>query len=74
MAKKAVGGRPAIFGPKDGGQSYRVLALTKLGTREFEAARRELKRLAKWPRRVSDADVVDFLLRGCRYPGPTKER
>lgn len=57
-------GRPSIFSPKDGNQAYRILALTKQGQRMFEDARKALKRLAKWPGRVSDADTVEFLLRG----------
>ncbi len=65
---KTVMGRPSIFSPKDGNQSYRILSLTKHGQREFEKARAELKKLAKWPGKVSDADCVEFLLRGRTLP------
>lgn len=57
-------GRPAIFVPKDGGKAYHILALTRQGRRMFEDARRRLKMLAKWKGRVSDADTVEFILRG----------
>lgn len=57
-------GRPSIFSPKDGTQAYRILALTKQGQRMFEDARLALKRLARWKGTVSDADTVEFLLRG----------
>jgi len=56
-------GKPAIFRPKDG-KPVRAGALTALGTRLFDAARSELKKLSKWPRRVSDGDVIDYLVRG----------
>lgn len=57
-------GRPSIFAPKDGERSYRILALSKEGQRLFEQARARLKRLAKWPGSVSDADTVEAVLRG----------
>lgn len=57
-------GRPSIFTPKDGNQSYRILSLTKVGQRLFEQARAKLKRLAQWGGSVSDADTVEFLVRG----------
>lgn len=56
-------GRPSIYSPKDGDRSYRILSLTKAGQRAFEAARAQLKKLKKWPGKVSDADTVEFLLR-----------
>ena len=62
MAKKA-GGRPAIYGPKNGTKSYRALCLTKEGQKRFELTRREVKRLHKWRGTVSDADVIEHLVR-----------
>lgn len=67
MGKKGSGGRPVIYGPKNGNREYRVLALTKDGQRGFEAARKALRKSKDWPRDVSDADVIDFLVR--RYNG-----
>jgi hypothetical protein len=61
-AKKAKGGRPVIYGPK-ADKKYRILSLTKVGSRQFEKARAALKKEKKWRGRVSDADVVDFLVR-----------
>lgn len=57
-------GKPTIFAPKDGDQRYRINALTRKGQQLFEAARAKLKRLSKWRHQVSDADVVESLLRG----------
>lgn len=57
-------GRPSIFTPKDGERSYHILSLTTLGARLFELARGKLKRIAQWPGAVSDADTIEFLLRG----------
>lgn len=62
MAKQM--GRPTIFSPKEPGRSYQILAMTRDGRRMFERSRKELKRLAKWPGKVSDADTVEFILRG----------
>lgn len=64
MKQKAAGGRPSIFIPKDGGVPIRALALTAWGTKEFERQRQRLKALAKWPGEPSDADVIEYLLRG----------
>lgn len=61
-AKKAKGGRPVIFGPKQD-KKYRILSLTQIGSRGFEKARAALKKAKKWPGRVSDSDVVDYLVR-----------
>lgn len=63
---KNLGGRPSIFSPKNG-MGVRVQALTQWGSAEFEAARVRLAGIAKWePTRVSDADTVEYLLRGER--------
>ena len=54
-----------MFTPKDGGVPIQAIALTTVGTRKFEAARAMLARLAKWEAaKVSDADTIEFLLRG----------
>lgn len=66
MVKQA--GRPSIFSPKNGDQTYRILALTRDGQRMFEQARKRLKALAwqwcRWRGKVGDADTVEFILRG----------
>jgi len=70
MAKKNPGGRPSIFGPRDGEPVH--LRLTKFSTRRLNAAYRELATLASsidpdrlWePEQVSDADAIEFLVRG----------
>ena len=56
-------GRRALFRPKDGDRSYRVVSLTAKGQRLFEQWR---ARLAKWSgfSAVSDADVIESLVRG----------
>lgn len=65
--RKAMG-RPSIFSPKNGKQAYHILALTREGQRMFEDARKRLKTLARelidWKGKVSDADTVEFMLRG----------
>lgn len=63
MGKKNAGGRPSIYGPKNGTRSYRALALTRDGQRMFEAWRRQVKALNRWPGAVSDADVIEYLVR-----------
>lgn len=63
MAKRNVGGRPTIFGIRDGATVNG--RLTKYGTAKLEAGRLELAKLAGWePEKVSDADVVEFFARG----------
>lgn len=57
-------GRPSLFTPKDGGKAHHILALTAEGEQLFDDARARLKALAKWPGNVSDADVVEMLVRG----------
>lgn len=58
-------GLPSIFFPKDGGRPVRVGSLTKAGARAFDLKRKQLAALVRWPvARVSDADTVEFLLRG----------
>ncbi len=70
MVKKTGMGRPAIFVPKDGTKCVRTGPLTKDGTKRFEMARQRLGQLAGWPaEKVSDSDVVEFLVRG---EAPTK--
>lgn len=65
MEKKNGMGRPAIFVPKDGPKSVRTGPLTLDGSKRFEMARQELGLLAGWPaEKVSDSDVVEFLVRG----------
>jgi hypothetical protein len=56
-------GRRALFRPKDGDRTYRVVALTQRGQQLFEQWR---ARLQKWSgfAAVSDADVVEALARG----------
>ncbi len=61
MAKKAVGGRPAIYGPKD--STVQVRSITKVGARLMNTARTVVRKVSKWPGKVSDADVVEYLLR-----------
>lgn len=63
MAKKSVGGRPTIFGPRDGDTVHG--RLSKYSTKRFEQARRELARIAGWEaEQVSDSDTLEFLARG----------
>lgn len=57
-------GRPSIFTPKDGDQTIRAIALTTVGQRLFNAARGRLRTLAKWTGHVSDADTIEYLVRG----------
>jgi hypothetical protein len=54
-------GRPSVFDPKDGTRYQGVM--TKVGSKRFESARKELAALAGL-KRVSDADVMEFLVRG----------
>lgn len=56
-------GRPSIFAGKQPQPLIRA-TVTKEGRQRFELARAALKKLAKWPGAVSDADTVEFLLRG----------
>lgn len=64
MPKKAKGGRPVIYGPKnDKRGTVRALALTREGRTMFEDWRRQVKRLNRWPGKVSDADVIEYLVR-----------
>lgn len=65
MTKKAVGGRPSLYSPKDG--KVQVRALTTTGARILNTARTVVKKLSKW-RTVSDGDVIDYILR-CWYSG-----
>lgn len=59
------GGRPSIFSPKDDPTPPpRISALTKEGRRLLEAARKKLAKLAAWNGVVSDADLVEYLVRG----------
>jgi len=57
-------GRPSIFRPKDDTQRMQVVGMTERGRALFEQAREQLKKVAKWPGRVSDADVIEALVRG----------
>lgn len=61
MAKQ-VFHRPSIFRNK----SVRVQGMiTKAGKVAFEQRRQQLAKLAGWdPKKVSDADVIDYLARG----------
>ena len=63
MAKKPTG-RPSIFSPKDGGQRYEILALTKRGQQLFEQARAKLQKLTGWTGKVSNADTLEMVVRG----------
>lgn len=64
MAKKNTGGLPSIFRNKKGGARYQGV-LTKPGSMKFEEARKRLAKLAaRRVRKVSDADVMEFLARG----------
>jgi hypothetical protein len=67
MAGKQMG-RPSLFSPKDGNRGYQILKLTKEGQRLFEAARKKLAKLAKtiagWEGEISDANTLEFLVRG----------
>lgn len=62
MATSA-GGKRAIYQPKDGDKSYKALSLTAKGQQLFEKRRAALGKRHKWPRSVSDADVIDDLVR-----------
>lgn len=70
MAKKNPGGRPSIFGPRDGEPVH--LRLTKFSTKRLQSAYRDLATLATsldpsrtWePEQISDADAIEFLMRG----------
>lgn len=65
MVKKTAMGRPAIFVPKDGPKCVRTGPLTMDGGKRFEMARQRLGVLAGWqPEKVSDSDVVEYLVRG----------
>jgi hypothetical protein len=60
---KNVGGRPTIFGTRDG-EPVRG-RLTKHGTARLFAARRRLAHLSGWEAdAIGDADVVEFIFRG----------
>lgn len=61
VAKK-VSHRPAIFRDK----KVRVQGMiSKAGAVAFEQRRQQLAKLAGWdPKKVSDADVIDYLARG----------
>lgn len=61
--RKNLGGRPTIFGARDGDVVRG--RLTKHGTARITAARRRLAQLAGWEAEaVLDSDVVEFLARG----------
>jgi hypothetical protein len=61
--KVNVGGRPTIFGKRDGDPVRG--RLTSHGTARFEASRKALAKLAGWePEQVLDSDVIEFELRG----------
>jgi len=63
MVKQSLGGRPTIFGPRDGKTVHG--RLSKYSTKRLEAARRDLAKLAGWePENVSDSDTLEFLARG----------
>ena len=58
------GGRPTIFGSRDGGARVAGV-ITARGSVRFEYARRELAKIAGWEvEQVSDSDVVEFLTLG----------
>lgn len=61
MVKKATGGRPSIYSPKDG--KVQVRAITAEGARILDKARKVVATLAQWKGKVSDGDVIDWLLR-----------
>jgi hypothetical protein len=62
-ARKNVGGRPTIFGTRDGDTVHG--RLTKYSTKRFTQARRELARMAGWEaENVSDSDTLEYLTRG----------
>lgn len=63
MATKSTGGRPSVYSPKDGDKTYRALALTKKGQTLFERARKELQVVNPAFGRVSDSDVIDYVVR-----------
>lgn len=60
VAKKAMG-RPTLY-KKDGPDVHG--RISKTGGKVFEKMRRILKRQTKWPGKISDGDVVEFILRG----------
>lgn len=63
ITRRSVGGRPTIFGPRDGDTVHG--RLSRYSTKRFEAARRELAKLAGWEvEQVSDSDTLEFLARG----------
>lgn len=58
------GGRPTIFGSKEHGSRVQG-GLTKVGTSQFEVARKKLAKMVGWAEsRVSDGDVIEALSRG----------
>lgn len=61
MAKSSVMGRPTIFKGKKGDR-YQG-AVTPVGSRGFEAARKRLARLAGL-KTASDGDTIEYLARG----------
>ena len=63
MAKRGPG-QPSIFRNKKGGDRLQGI-VTPEGSRRFEMARRRLAKLAgREVEHVSDADVIEFLVRG----------
>jgi len=61
LARPAGRGRPVIYSPKDG---ERVQGrLTKRGSEKFERTRRHMQQ-EFGVQKVSDADVIDYLVRG----------
>lgn len=60
---KPKGGRPSLFGPKSTARVQAVLTVT--GSVRFEATRTRVANLiGKEAEQVSDADVIEFLVRG----------
>lgn len=57
---KSIMGQATIYKPKGGGRRYQGI-VTRAGSRAFEAARAELKKLAAWPRRPSDGDTMEYM-------------
>lgn len=65
-------GRPAIFRHKDAKNIHGMI--TQDGERAFEQARRTLAKIVDWPvKRVSDGDVIMFLVRGYRMKRSSDE-
>jgi len=60
---KQLNGRPCVFRNKDGGARVQGF-ITKVGARQFQAARARLAKLAPHVKHPSDADVIEYLAIG----------